>query len=114
MVDGERFTIPLSNVQREYVSYYSGLYERADFVASDEQLEIIKKVVNSKETIIRLNGDKYYTEFTLSKALKEGIADTLDAYEGLKDEIYLFGLLSDMQDLLDKYKTEENTESNNN
>lgn len=112
LIDGERFTIPLSNVQREYVSYYSGLYERADFAASDEEIEIVKKIVNSKETIVRLNGDKYYVEFTLTEKQKNGIAETLDAYEGLKDEIYLFELLSEMQDVIAEYSSIiENTDS---
>lgn len=114
LIDGERYTIPLRGINREYVGYYTGLYEHADFVANDEQLEIMKKVAASKETIIRLNGEKYYVEFKLSPNLKNGISETLDAYEGLKDEISLFQLLTEVQDLVAKISSEtENSESTN-
>lgn len=115
LVDGERYTVPLSNIQREYVSYYSGLYEHADFVASDDEIEMVKKIINSKETIVRLNGEKYYSEFTLSDAAKKGIGEALEAYEGLKDEIYLFHLLTDVQSLVAEYTAnKDNTDSANN
>ena len=75
----------------------------------------MKKVASSTETIIRLNGEKYYVEFKLSPNLKNGIAETLDAYEGLKDEISLFQLLTEVQDLVAKYSSEtENSETTNN
>ena len=102
LVDGERYTVNLRGIKREYISYYAGLYERADFVADDSEIEMLKKIINSKETIVRLNGDKYYSEFTVSVNDKVAMEQVLTAYDGLKTYILMFGIFNKVDNLLDK------------
>lgn len=84
-VDGESHqkTIKYSDIQRD--NGYGFVWENADIVASYEDVELLKKIANSEETIIRFSGDRTY-DLTVSAADKTAIKQVLDAYEALKNK----------------------------
>lgn len=83
-VDGESHqkTIKYSDIQRD--NGYGFVWENADIVASYEDVELLKKIANSEETIIRFSGDRTY-DLTVSASDKTAIKQVLDAYDALKN-----------------------------
>lgn len=60
--------------------------EYIDETASTEDIEMLQAIANSKETIVRFEGDDYYSDLTISKADKRTIQTVLDAFEYLKSK----------------------------
>lgn len=48
---------------------------------TDADIEMLWEIANSKETIIRFEGNDYYDNFTVSAADKKAIKEILTAYE---------------------------------
>lgn len=53
------------------------VWEVVNTMCTDSYIELLNKIVNSKETIVRFVGDNNYAEFTVSQADKNGIKDIL-------------------------------------
>lgn len=47
-------------------------------------IEMLEKIANSKETIVRFQGDQYYYDVTVKSSDKTAISQVLTAYEALK------------------------------
>lgn len=59
------------------------VWEFVDMLVFSKEYSIIKKVINSKKTIIRHQGDVYYHDRTVTDKEKEALQRVLDAYEAL-------------------------------
>ena len=57
------------------------VWEVADFVATDEDVELLQKIAQSKKTVIRFKGDKNSAQYTVQKKDKELIPLLLHAYD---------------------------------
>lgn len=51
---------------------------------SEEDIEMFWAIANSEKTIVRFEGDEYYSDFTVSQADKDAIREVLTAYEALQ------------------------------
>lgn len=85
VIDGER--------HYKSFSYYditrdndSDVWEYADISVSDSDIELLTKIANSKETIVRFEGDNRQKDITISAADKTAIKQVLDAYAILDEE----------------------------
>lgn len=83
MIDGVKhyYSPGYFNVNRETTSY-GNVCETSHDTSPD--LEMLKKIANSTETIIRFQGDNYHRDYTVSKTDKTIIKETLALYEMLK------------------------------
>jgi len=57
------------------------VWEVADFVASNEDVELLQKIAASQKTVIRFKGDKDNAQYVVQKKDKELISLLLHAYE---------------------------------
>lgn len=79
-VDDERYY--------KYFSYYEivrdndggEVWEYIDMEVGATELEILQAIANSEKTIIRFEGDDYYSDFTVKSKDKEAIQFMLDVY----------------------------------
>lgn len=60
---------------------YGNIWEYADKEATDKDIEMLKAIADSKETIVRFQGDDYYDDITISASDKKAIKNVLTAYE---------------------------------
>ena len=60
------------------------IWEWVDVSATDADIEMLKAIASSKETIVRFKGDQYYYDLVVSQSDKNGIKDVLAAYEAMK------------------------------
>jgi hypothetical protein len=65
------------------ILYAGNIIEWTDKVAFTEDIQLIENIVNSKETIIKFYGKKYYDSKTISVYEKRLIRDTLFLYKYL-------------------------------
>lgn len=81
-VDGETFSLTPSygEIQRDSDTNVTEWYNE---VATPENIELVQKIMNSKKTIMRLEGSKYYKDVTISKAQKDAIRNVLIVYQGM-------------------------------
>lgn len=85
MVDGERFSITreFNDIIRDHSGYR--VWEYLDEIASEEDIEMLKEIANSREAVIRFQGDdNKSSDFTVSAADKRTIRTVLDAFEYIK------------------------------
>ena len=82
-IDGETYykSLNYSDINRD--THSGDVWEGADIVASSEDLELLQKIADSKETIIRFQGDRIY-DLTVSDSDKTAIKQVLTAYEAQK------------------------------
>ena len=71
-----------SQINRDNTSI---VWETADYVASVTDIEILRKIASSSETIIRFQGSNYSYDHTVTAKEKTAITDVLTAYEYLSD-----------------------------
>ncbi|MCX6443042.1 MAG: hypothetical protein NTW43_02550 [Actinobacteria bacterium] len=85
-VDGETFTFTPSygEIQRDNDSSVTEWYNA---VATSENIELVQKIMNSKKTIMRLEGSKYYKDVTITAAQKTAIKNVLTVYQGLGGQL---------------------------
>lgn len=83
-VDGYNTTI--SPNRSEIVRDNDGgvVWEYAD-IEADNYIDLLWKIANSKETIVRFQGSEYYFDYTIKDADKSAIRDVLTAYEAFAD-----------------------------
>jgi hypothetical protein len=81
-VDGETFsfTPEYGEIQRDSDTNVTEWYNE---VASQENIELVQKIMNSKKTVMRLEGSKYYKDVTITQAQKSAIKNVLTVYQGL-------------------------------
>ncbi len=79
--DNERFEKTDADFER--TSSYGRIKEWYDFNLLDEDLKIIKAIINSKETTIRFKGDSGYNDYVVTAKEKKSLKNILDAYEAL-------------------------------
>ncbi len=60
------------------------IWEYVDIEVGETEIEILKAIANSNETIVRFEGDDYYRDVTIGADDKKGIADAITVYEMLK------------------------------
>ena len=60
------------------------VWEWVDISPSASDIEMLKKIANSSETIVRFEGENYYYDFTVKDTDKTAISQVLTAYEALK------------------------------
>ncbi len=85
-VDGKNTTVTMDyfDIDREVVS--GDVCEVGDFSPTDAQLDMLRSIVNSKETIIRFMGDSHYKDITLSASDKKAIGEVLELYDLMLEE----------------------------
>lgn len=88
----DRYEILLTNPTRNVVRPYGGIIECADLVANSNDIDMMWKIVNSKETLVRYTGSSYYDDFYVDGTMSWAIQQVLEAYDGLQDYYILFGL----------------------
>ena len=60
------------------------VWEYIDLDAYDSDIKMLQAIANSKETIIRFEGDDYWYDLTVKDSDKAAIREALTAYEALK------------------------------
>lgn len=82
-VDGKRYDATFSywDVERDN---NTRVWEWVDVSATNADIEMLKAIASSKETIVRFKGDQYYYDLVVSQSDKNGINDVLAAYEAMK------------------------------
>lgn len=83
--DGENTSVKFGSFETEHKIAYGGVAEIGDFMPDESQIEALKSIENSKETIIRFVGDSSYYDLVLSAADKQAIIEVLAAYEYLRN-----------------------------
>ncbi len=85
-VDGETFSFTPSygEIQRDSDSNVTEWYNQ---VATPENIELVQKIMNSKKTIMRLEGSEYYKDVTITEAQKTAIKNVLTVYQGLGGQL---------------------------
>lgn len=61
------------------------VWETADFEPNSSEIQLLKDIANSTETIIRFEGDEYYDDHIVTAKEKQAILDVLAAYDYLVD-----------------------------
>jgi hypothetical protein len=81
-VDGETFEIStsLSEMERDNDS---SVWEWYDVAPTSENVAMLQKIMNSKKTVMRMEGSQYYKDKTINDAQKSAIKNTFIVYQGL-------------------------------
>lgn len=84
VVDGEKYykSFGYFDVERDSDG---DVWECVDISPSDSDIELLRKIADSKETIVRFEGD-YRKDITISANDKTAIKQVLDAYDILSEE----------------------------
>ncbi len=84
-VDGRTYTKTYGHFDVERDNSGGKVWEWVDISPSNSDIEMLKKIVDSKETTVRFKGDNYHYDFTIGRADKTAINQVLIAYEGFKN-----------------------------
>lgn len=84
-IDGKSYykTFSYNEVERDNGS--GDVWEWVDISVTDSDMEMLEKIVQSKETIVRFEGDSHYYDLTIKSSDKTAINQVLIAYESLKN-----------------------------
>lgn len=84
-VDGDNYykTYDYFDVSRDNAGSMVGEY--VDFNPTEEDIAMLKTIADSDETIVRFQGQDYYSDLTVSSTDKQAIKDVLAAYEVLSN-----------------------------
>lgn len=84
-VDGNKLgSVPMNFFSVKRDNGYGQIWEWQDEGVRDADVSFFKMLANSKKTIIRYEGDKYYKDRTLSESEKKAFIQVLAAYEVMK------------------------------
>lgn len=64
---------------------YGDIWEYVDIEVGEEEIELLKAIANSENTIVRFEGDTYYDDVVIKDSDKEAIKEILLIYEYLKN-----------------------------
>lgn len=81
MVDGTRYYRTYTRNQLVRDNAYGDVWEYIDVDPTESDRELLQAIANSKETIIRFEGDTYYYDYTVRPEDKQGIRDALALYD---------------------------------
>lgn len=84
-VDGEKYTKTFEYGEVERDNDYGDVWEYVDMSVSESDKALLKKIANSKKTVVRFEGDQYHYDKTITQNEKYGITDILTAYDYLND-----------------------------
>lgn len=84
LVDGDTYSKHFSYYDVKRDNGYGDVWEVGDIEPSSSDIELLKKIAKSRETIIRFEGDDHYYDLTVSSADKKAIKEVLAAYEAMK------------------------------
>jgi len=85
-IDGETLSINPAYGEIETDSD-STVTEWYNEVATPENIELVQKIMNSKKTVMRLEGNKYYKDVTITQAQKTAIKNVLTVFQGLGGQL---------------------------
>ena len=79
--DGKEFTLAVNpfNVKRD--DSRESIWEQLDINAGDSDIEMLRNILASKETIITFKGYKYEADYTVSETDRQGIAAVLKVFD---------------------------------
>lgn len=81
MVDGKKYYEIFGPFGTERDNDNGYVWEYVDKEADATDIEMLKAIANSKETIVRFQGDNYHYDLTVSASDKKAIKEVLTAYE---------------------------------
>lgn len=83
-IDGENYSIIPKSSEINHDNY-EYIWETVDMPLSDDNGSrvIIEKIIKSKKTIVRFEGDKYYLDKTITKSQKNAMKRVIQAYTAL-------------------------------
>lgn len=81
VVDGQRYYKVYNYFDVERDNGYGDVWEYVDISPSEADIEMLRAIANSKETIVRFQGDNYHYDLTIKASDKTAIKQILDAYE---------------------------------
>lgn len=84
MVDGQKYykTYSYNAVNRD--NAYGDVWEYVDIEPTESDIEMLRAIANSEETIVRFQGSNYHKDVTIKEKDKKAILEVLEAYEYLK------------------------------
>ena len=86
IIDGETYQYSPRYFDIIRDNQYRAVWETLDIGAGTTEIEMLNKIAESKETIIRFQGDSRVYDLTVSASDKTAIKQVLDAYEALKNK----------------------------
>ena len=81
VVDGTRYTKTYSYFDVERDNDYGDVWEYVDISPTESDIQMLWAIANSKETIVRFQGDNYHYDLTIKSSDKTAIKQVLTAYE---------------------------------
>jgi len=81
-VDGETYEISTSYGEMERDND-TEVWEWYDVSPTSENIEMLQKIMNSKKTVMRMEGTQYYKDKTITEAQKSAIRDTFVVFQGM-------------------------------
>ena len=81
-VDGVKLDLTFGEFERDHAG--GEIWEWSDVSPTELDLTVVKRIIDSKEAIIRFYGNKYYNDKVVEKRHKQALQDALDAFKLLK------------------------------
>ena len=81
MVDGKKYYDYFGAFNTVRDNEYGNVWEYGDKIATEENIKMLYAIADSKETIVRFQGDDYHYDLTISASDKKAIKNVLTAYE---------------------------------
>lgn len=84
LVDGQNYSKSFNYFDINHDNEAGKVWEWIDTDVSNADIEMLKAIANSNETIVRYEGDAYRYDLTVTSGDKQGIKDVLTVYEAMK------------------------------
>lgn len=84
-VDGKKYD--RSNIDFERDNSSRRVWEWSDTSLTIQDLRLIRAIINSNEAVVRLRGNQYIHDYTISAEGKSALKDTLDYFDALGGKI---------------------------
>ena len=83
--DGKEYTLAVNpfNVKRD--DSRESIWEQLDITAGDPDINMLRNILASSETVITFKGYKYEADYTVSETDRQGIAAVLKVYDCMND-----------------------------
>lgn len=82
-VDGQNYEMTLSEFKRDNSD--GDIWEWSDTIATTSDIAVLKKIANSKETIIRFKGTNYSFDYEVEAGEKRQLQEMLLAFDSLNE-----------------------------
>lgn len=83
LIDGKIYEI--SNFKTNNTVYLGGVSEVAHIYCNEKTIDVLRKIPNSNEVLMRLQGDNGVKDFKFSKGNKKDVKKILTLYDKLKN-----------------------------